>query len=303
MESEERSIFCDREEYDDDDGHFPISDYFDSQDAIAAGNYGAKGRKITLHINKPEHLEVVILKSDVAIISIPELELEEAPGTGRFISVRDLLLEMNGKLQQSAGYFSGPAAVKFNTLFSNMLKMIQGQEAFTLIIDDALSNSFIKQGTEEDVKIDVELYERTWETNKEFDLLVPIPYEENHLEYQDAIKTFADYVKKASKIAAFTGAGISVESGVPAYRATDQKSDIWTKYKPSDGEYANFIRDEQSRERYWEMKTEFYNILQTVSPNPGHTFFGYLHQQNKLLSIVTQVLFKNSNSPDLFLEH
>ena len=57
------------------------------------------------------------LKSDVTILNSNS---KESPGTGRFASVSDLLVEMNSILQQSSGYFSGPFAVKFNTLFSDM---------------------------------------------------------------------------------------------------------------------------------------------------------------------------------------
>ncbi len=80
-----------------------------------------------------------------------------------------------------------------------------------------------------------------------------------------------------------------LESGVPAFRQTDQSNDIWSKYKPEDGQFANFMKDDGCRERHWRMKTEFYEIIKKVKPNPAHEIFGFLHNQGKLLAIVTQV--------------
>jgi len=39
----------------------------------------------------------------------------------------------------------------------------------------------------------------------------------------------AEYIKKANRVTAFTGAGISVESGIPPFRG---KNGLWSKYDP-----------------------------------------------------------------------
>lgn len=79
----------------------------------------------------------------------------------------------------------------------------------------------------------------------------------------------------------------SIESGVPAYRGGGDT--IWAKYNASDTDYNNFMSDEGSRERFWQMKTEFWEYVIKAQPNPAHTIFGYLHQKGKLLSVITQV--------------
>jgi hypothetical protein len=87
--------------------------------------------------------------------------------------------------------------------------MLTGTKPFKLIIDDPLSNSFVKEGTS-NLKIEVETYKRTWEQDNEFGLLKPLPYETNHLTVEDARELFEKLLKTATKVAAFTGAGISV---------------------------------------------------------------------------------------------
>ena len=38
-----------------------------------------------------------------------------------------------------------------------------------------------------------------------------------------------EYIKSANRVIAFTGAGISVESGIPPFRG---KNGLWSKYNP-----------------------------------------------------------------------
>lgn len=79
---------------------------------------------------------------------------------------------------------------------------------FSLIIDDPLSNSFVKEGAT--FNIEVTTYKRTWEQDNEFGLLNPLPFEENHLSKEQSCSELLNLLKSANKIAAFTGAGISV---------------------------------------------------------------------------------------------
>ena len=46
----------------------------------------------------------------------------------------------------------------------------------------------------------------------------------------DLLQKLKDLVNESNRIVAFTGAGISSESGIPTYRGT---GGLWSKYDPS----------------------------------------------------------------------
>ena len=56
-------------------------------------------------------------------------------------------------------------------------------------------------------------------------------------------------IAEADSIVAFTGAGISTESGIPDFRSP---GGIWTKYKPI--EFGDFLRSEEARRETWRRK-------------------------------------------------
>jgi len=181
-----------------------------------------------------------------------------------------------------------------------MHSLSTGNQSFTMIIDDPMALSYIKKGPEADMKIEIQEYKRTWEQDKELGILQD---ETNELEVEDAIQVLTNLILSSKKIVAFTGAGISVESGIPAFRGGDES--VWSKYNPSVGEFENFINNEDCREQYWKMKTEFFETVQNANCNPSHQIFSYLHLQGKLLNIITQNidhLHEKKNQEFLFLK-
>ncbi|HJX74349.1 MAG TPA: Sir2 family NAD-dependent protein deacetylase, partial [Candidatus Deferrimicrobiaceae bacterium] len=82
---------------------------------------------------------------------------------------------------------------------------------------------------------------------------------------------------------ALTGAGISVESGIPMFRGTQG---MWEKYDPM--EYATigaFLRDP---EKVWEMLSEMVEVLSRAVPNPAHFGLAEMGKRGLLRSIITQ---------------
>lgn len=57
---------------------------------------------------------------------------------------------------------------------------------------------------------------------------------------EEAIKLAARIIAKAKRIIAFTGAGISVESGIAPFRG---KGGLWEKYNPEEYAHINTFRE------------------------------------------------------------
>ena len=99
----------------------------------------------------------------------------------------------------------------------------------------------------------------------------------------DAVARAADLLRAAEHAIALTGAGISVESGVPAFRG---KSGLWDKYPIE--EYATFEAFVRNPRKVWAFFKEFYEILNAAEPNPAHIALASLENPGVLKGIVTQ---------------
>jgi NAD-dependent deacetylase len=100
----------------------------------------------------------------------------------------------------------------------------------------------------------------------------------------DSIETIAADLRNASYIVAFTGAGISAESGVPTYRG---EGGLWTKYDP--GKYASIAHFRLDPSYYWNFfKDVRYPILKKVKPNQAHLALAEMERRANLRSIITQ---------------
>jgi NAD-dependent deacetylase len=99
---------------------------------------------------------------------------------------------------------------------------------------------------------------------------------------QDIIKA-AGWIVNARHLVAFTGAGISVESGIPPFRG---EGGIWSRYDPSILEIDYFQRHPLES---WEAIAEiFYNYFLNARPNPAHRLLARMEQEGMLKAVVTQ---------------
>jgi len=99
---------------------------------------------------------------------------------------------------------------------------------------------------------------------------------------QDIIRA-AGWIVKAKHLVAFTGAGISVESGIPPFRG---EGGIWSRYDPSilDIDFFNRYPGES-----WETIAEiFYKYFQDARPNAAHRLLARMEQEGLLKAVVTQ---------------
>ena len=100
----------------------------------------------------------------------------------------------------------------------------------------------------------------------------------------DKIAAIAEEIRNATHIVAFTGAGISSESGIPTYRG---EGGLWTKYDP--GKYASISHFRTNPSYYWNFfKDVRYPILKKVKPNLAHLALARMETGANLRAVITQ---------------
>lgn len=93
----------------------------------------------------------------------------------------------------------------------------------------------------------------------------------------------AEIIKKTKNVIALTGAGISVESGIPDFRSA---GGLWDKYDPSI--YASIYSFKSMPEKVWNMIFEMIDITENAKPNNAHYALAELEQMNLLKAVITQ---------------
>jgi NAD-dependent deacetylase len=97
--------------------------------------------------------------------------------------------------------------------------------------------------------------------------------------YADA----AHIICNAKRCVAFTGAGISVESGIPPFRG---ENGLWNKYDPSTFDISYFHR--HTKESWQVIREIFYDLFGRVRPNKAHTALAQLEAGGVVKSVITQ---------------
>ena len=112
----------------------------------------------------------------------------------------------------------------------------------------------------------------------------------------DDIELLRDLIGSAKRIVAFTGAGISTESGIPDFRSP---GGIWTRYKPI--YFDDFMASDEMRRESWRRKFANDETMLKAEPNAGHRALAKLVEQGRMSAIITQNvdgLHQRSGVPD-----
>jgi NAD-dependent protein deacetylase/lipoamidase len=100
---------------------------------------------------------------------------------------------------------------------------------------------------------------------------------------ENNIQIAIDLIVNSNYAIAFTGAGISVESGIPPFRG---ESGLWSKYDPNVLDLNHFHLN--PIEAWKVIKEIFYDFFGEAKPNAAHFALAEMERQGLLKAVITQ---------------
>lgn len=97
------------------------------------------------------------------------------------------------------------------------------------------------------------------------------------------IKESASILKDSKYTIAFTGAGISVESGIPPFRG---EHGLWNKYNPEVLDLGYYL--DNPEESWVYIREIFYDFFADAQPNAAHKVLARMEENGLLQSVITQ---------------
>lgn len=94
---------------------------------------------------------------------------------------------------------------------------------------------------------------------------------------------FSEMLLKSRYAIALTGAGISVESGIPDFRS---RNGLWSRYNPA--EYAYIDSFQHNPGKVWKMLVEMDTLFAGAKPNAAHIALSELEKLGIIKAVVTQ---------------
>ena len=99
----------------------------------------------------------------------------------------------------------------------------------------------------------------------------------------DAARLIADWLDESGSTVAFTGAGISTESGIPDFRSP---GGVWAVNQPV--YFDDFMSSEDARYEYWRQKSIVHQDFSTAQPNITHRSLARWESLGNLRGVITQ---------------
>lgn len=99
----------------------------------------------------------------------------------------------------------------------------------------------------------------------------------------DKYQKVADLIKNSKHTTVFTGAGVSVESGIPPFRGEDG---LWNDYDPIILDLKNFHK--HPKESWDLIKKIFYDYFGNAAANEAHQVIARLEKEGYVKAVITQ---------------
>jgi len=99
----------------------------------------------------------------------------------------------------------------------------------------------------------------------------------------ETFSSLKSIIDSSKRIAIFTGAGISTESGIPDFRSP---GGIWSKYQPID--FSDFMASAEMRRESWRRKFATESTISKATPNRGHRAVAELVRRGQCHAVITQ---------------
>ena len=97
------------------------------------------------------------------------------------------------------------------------------------------------------------------------------------------LATVAAWVGESKRAVAFTGAGISTESGIPDFRSP---GGVWATSQPV--YFDDFLESAEARREYWRQKSLTHVEFEAAEPNVGHHVLAEWEQIGRIVGVITQ---------------
>lgn len=102
--------------------------------------------------------------------------------------------------------------------------------------------------------------------------------------HDGTLQSAAHAIARATRLAVFTGAGVSKESGIPTFR--EPETGLWAKYDPMElATPEAYLRNPSLVWRWYEHR---FGVASAAKPNPGHHALAELERLLPHVAVITQ---------------
>ena len=101
--------------------------------------------------------------------------------------------------------------------------------------------------------------------------------------HQQLAEQLSEFVLRHPRLTVLVGAGCSTASGIPEYR---DDAGNWKHTRPV--QYADFVQQERTRQRYWARSLVGWNRISSAHPNAAHLALAELEQCGYIEQLITQ---------------
>ena len=102
--------------------------------------------------------------------------------------------------------------------------------------------------------------------------------------YKEKIRSLAEYLKKPGRNFAFTGAGVSTESGIPDFRS--RGTGLWDRIDPMKAASLSALRRDPAE--FYKFFMDIWASFTSAKPNAAHNVLARLEEEGLLAGVITQ---------------